>query len=339
MAVADRSPSRAHAPLLARRPAQAFDGGSFAGWRRKLRPAVRRALGLHLMPRIDEPPRARTVWTRAIPEGTVTRLELSLEPGVSAPVYLCLPHEPTDRVFVCLQGHTTGMHNSIAVAADDERTRIEVPGDRDLALQCLRRGLAALALEQRSLGERRETVQERRSFHGDCHDAAMRALLLGRTLLGERVFDLARVVTWLRAGRRPRFRWVGGLGHSGGGTVVLHAAGAGVRLDAAIVSGAFCTIRRSIATIHHCVDNYVPGMALLADTADVLGLAAPMPTVIVAGKDDAIFPLGGARAAFRQLHRIHAAAGTAGSARLVVGPEGHRFYAELAFSALRRCTT
>lgn len=339
MVVTAYAPSVAHAPLLARRPALAFDGGSFAAWRRRLRSALRRALGLHHMPRIEAPPRARTLWTRTIPEGTVRKVELDLEPGVLAPAYLCLPHAPTERLFVCLQGHTTGMHNSIAVSAEDERTRIDVPGDRDLALQCLRRGYAALALEQRSLGERREVVQERRSFHNDCHDAAMRALLLGRTLLGERVFDLGRVVAWVRGGRRPRFPWVGALGHSGGGTVVLHAAGAGVPLDAAIVSGAFCTIRASIATIHHCADNYVPGMALLADTADVLGLAAPMPTVIVAGKDDPIFPLAGARPAFRQLRRIHAAAGPAGPARLAIGPEGHRFYADLAFSTLRRCTT
>jgi|GEM_PF-4314851 len=50
----------------------------------------------------------------------------------------------------------------------------------------LRRGIAALCLEQRSFGERREPCQKSVSSHG-CHDATMQALMLGKTLLGERV--------------------------------------------------------------------------------------------------------------------------------------------------------
>lgn len=75
------------------------------------------------------------------------------------------------------------MHNSIAVQRDDNTLPLQVEGDRAFGLECMRRGLAALCIEQRSFGERRERKQKRVGSHG-CHDATMHALMLGRTLVG-----------------------------------------------------------------------------------------------------------------------------------------------------------
>jgi hypothetical protein len=66
----------------------------------------------------------------------------------------------------------------------------------------------------------------------------------------------------------------------------------------------------------------------------VVGLFAPRPVVVVAGRDDDIFFLRGVRKAFRQLQRIYAAAGAPQNCRLVVGAGGHRFYAEPAWRAM-----
>jgi hypothetical protein len=61
--------------------------------------------------------------------------------------------------------------------------------------------------------------------------------------------------------------------------------------------------------------------------ADLLGLFAPRPLVVVAGREDGIFPLGGVLVAFEQLRRIYAAAGAEEACHLVIGEGGHRFYA------------
>ena len=58
------------------------------------------------------------------------------------------------------------MHNSIAVQREDETKLLKVEGDRDFGLECMRRGIAALCIEQRSFGERREQKQERVSTQG-----------------------------------------------------------------------------------------------------------------------------------------------------------------------------
>jgi hypothetical protein len=67
-----------------------------------------------------------------------------------------------------------------------------------------------------------------------------------------------------------------------------------------------------------------------------MGLFSPKPVVVVAGKEDPIFPIGGVRKAFRQLKRIYRAAGAEKNCALVVGDEGHRFYAELGWGRMRR---
>ncbi len=94
----------------------------------------------------------------------------------------------------------------------------------------------------------------------------------------------------------------------------------------------FCTFRDSVMSIYHCMDNYVPGLLRYAEMADIMGLFAPKPVVIVAGRDDPIFPIAGVRRGFRQLKRIYRAAGAADRCHLVVGDGGHRFYAEPAWA-------
>jgi hypothetical protein len=56
-------------------------------------------------------------------------------------------------------------------------------------------------------------------------------------------------------------------------------------------------------SIYHCGDNYIPGILQYAEAADVLGLFAPKPLVVVAGKTDPIFPIKGVRKSFADLKR------------------------------------
>lgn len=92
---------------------------------------------------------------------------------------------PPYTTMICVQGHSSGMHNSIGVDREDETRPLEIQGDRDFGIQCMSRGIAALCLEQRSFGERREQKQAT-LFPGMCHEAAVHALMLGRTLIGDR---------------------------------------------------------------------------------------------------------------------------------------------------------
>ena len=180
------SPSRYHRSLWEKlEPAMAYSGGAVRPWQAALRRTVRRLTGDR--PATRCPLRPRRLWLRDHPLGTIEKVVFTAEPCADVPAYVCLPHgvRPPYPFMICLQGHSTGMHNSIGVQRDDETLPLAVEGDRDFAIGCLRRGIAALCIEQRSFGERRERAQVHVSSHG-CHDAAMHALLPEIERLGRR---------------------------------------------------------------------------------------------------------------------------------------------------------
>ena len=325
------SPSLFHRHLMGSiTPALAFKGGDVKAWQRKLRPKLAELVGD--IPKQRVPLNVRSLWKRKSEFGAIEKIAFTAEPYSDAVAYVGIPKNaaPPYTWAICLQGHSTGMHVSIAVDRETERRKFRVEGDRDFALGCMKRGVAALALEQRSFGLRREQAQEQISEHG-CHDATMHALMLGRTLLGERVFDVDRAIDYLETRRDFDPKRVGVMGNSGGGTISLFSAALLARVRWAMPSCFFCTFRDSIMSIYHCMDNYVPNLYLWAEMPDVMGLFAPKPVVCVAGEEDPIFPVAAVRRAFKHLKGIYGAAGAKDKCRLVVGPEGHRFYADLAW--------
>jgi len=277
----------------------------------------------------------RQLWSRRHPLGTIEKIAFTAEPYADVLAYVCLPAgvTPPYTFMICVQGHSTGMHNSIGVQREDETQPLRVEGDRDFALGCMRRGVAALCIEQRSFGLRREQRQQKVSPHG-CHDAVMQALMLGRTLTGERVFDVDRGIDYLAQRGDVDMARIGIMGNSGGGTVSLFSAALLPRISFAMPSCYFCTFRDSIMSIYHCADNYFPGLLKYAEMADVMGLFAPKPVVLVAGVEDDIFPIEGARKAFGDLQRIYAASEAADRCHLVEGAGGHRFYADDAWPVM-----
>ncbi len=331
------SPSLNHRSLMDQmKPALAYDGGDVRAWQRRLRRKLRALVGD--MPRKRGPLKVRSLWKKEHPLGTIEKLVFTSEPYADVPGYLCLPRSGLGRqgggppypTMICVQGHTTGMHNSIAVDQKTEKKTIKVAGDRDFALGCMARGVAAFAIELRSFGERLERVQEHVASHG-CHDATMHALMLGRTIIGERIYDVDRAIDYLRTRDDVDMKRLGVMGNSGGGMVSVFSAALLPRIRCAMPSCYFCTFRDSVMSIYHCMDNYVPGLLKYAEMADVMGLFAPRPVVIVAGRDDPIFPIRATRRAFKRLKAIYRAAGAEDRCHLVVGEGGHRFYAAKAW--------
>lgn len=335
------SPSEYHHYLLNQTaPTLTFDGGEVGLWQAKLKDRVMRLLRLPEGERVPLNP--RSLWKRDHPLGSIEKVAFASEPYADVLAYVCIPHKAQKPYpfFVCLQGHSTGAHVSIAVDRDDNTKLISGAAERkmrdqdlDYGLGCMSRGIAALCIEQRSFGERRERQQEKTSPHG-CHDAVMHSLLLGRTLVGERVFDVDRGLDYLETRDDVDWSRIGIVGASGGGTASLFSAAVLDRINFAMPAAYFCTSRDSVMSIYHCADNYVPGLLKYADMADIMGLFAPKPVVVVAGQDDPIFPIDGTMKEFRRLKKIFAAAGAEDRCHLVIGEGGHRFYASLAWQIM-----
>ena len=300
--------------------------GDFKKWRSKAKRKLSKIMGLDKIMAQKRPAlNPVSLWKREHELGTIEKIAFTAELGSDIVAYLCLPKniKPPYKFFICLQGHSTGMHNSIAVDLKDDSKPIKVEGDSDFGLVCMRYGVAALCVEQRGFGEREDVYKDM----ARCHNPAMHALMLGRTLLAERVYDVDRGIDYLlsRGDADPKRRGV--LGNSGGGTTSIFAGALLDRLTHIMPSCSFSSFRASLMGVEHCICNYVPGLLNFGENADVVGLAAPKPMVIVNGLHDDIFPIVEAKAEFKRVQRIYADAGAPESCRHVIGAEGHRFYA------------
>jgi dienelactone hydrolase len=287
----------------------------------------RSLLGYDKMPVCSDAPEVRVDFvTDDDPRFTETRFQFESEPGFFVPVHLLIPKvsSPFEKngrlpVMICLQGHSTGMHISIGRAKfpGDEAT---IAGGRDFAIQAVSRGYIAIAMEQRGLGELK---------HGSgCLLPASQALLLGRTLLGERIYDIGRLIDALESGLSDAADTgrIYLMGNSGGGTATWHAAAIEHRLSAVMPSCAFNLYRKSIFAMDHCICNHIPHILEYMEMPDLAMLTAPTPVVIVCGKEDGIFPLDGVEEGFETVRSVYSAAGIPDACRLVIGPAGHRFY-------------
>lgn len=330
----DFSPSVVHHKIAATiTPSLRFKGQEVLTWQKRLRLRLASLLG-------ETPGRPcrlnpQVLWKKKTANGTLEKIVFTSEPGADVPAYVSVPEKPDGKLpfMICLQGHTSGMHNSIGMDSS-ARKKIDVEGDRDFAVQCLRHGIAAISVEQRSFGERGEKLQKMTAPCGYCHDSAMRSLMLGRTLLGERIYDVRRAVDYLRTRTDVNCRKIGVMGNSAGGTASILA---GVMIDAIgfiMSSCSFCSYRESWMSIYHCACSYIPGIFRYADMGDIAGLAAPKPLVLVAGKNDPLAPVKAVRKEFLHLKKIYRAMGAAENVRLVVGEGGHRFYADKAWPVL-----
>jgi len=301
-------------PALRLRKGQALEA-----WRPAARQKLRELLG---MDRIV-PCKLDVQIEETLDKGdyTRTRFTFQSEEDFRVPGYFCLPaNGDASKVMICLQGHSTGMHISLGEA---KFPNDEIHGDRDFVRHCIVHGYAALVLEQRCFGEQGSKPEG----GPDCQQASMVALLLGRTTLAGRVWDVMKAIDMAEAQFSPGAQYYC-MGNSGGGTATWYAAALEPRLSGAMPSCSICSYDRSIGDMSHCSCNYVPGIRQWFEMGDLAGLIAPRPLVVVAGKDDRIFPIDATRETFALIQKYYAAAGTPDACRLYVGAEGHRFYAE-----------
>lgn len=257
------------------------------------------------------------------------RFSFESEKGVFVPAHLLLPKKREGRLplVICLQGHSTGMHVSLARAPYPSKAPIKVEGDRDFCIQAVKRGYATIAMEQRGFGEMNAC-----DGGNSCHELYFQAALMGRTLIGERLRDIIALIDAVEAGFDCiDMERIGIMGNSGGGTSSYFAACVDERIKVSMPSSSFCTFTAAWGSIRHCCCAYVPGILEYMEMPDMAMMIAPRHLVAVNGIYDNLQPFSAAKSAFETVKEIYKAAGAEDNCDLVVGPEGHRFYANEAW--------
>ena len=311
------------------KPTMSYDGKDFPAWQKAAKEKLTELLGLEKMQTAE--PDLQIEFVEEIEGATEIRFTFQSEPGYRIPCHLWLPNGiEKPPVMICLQGHSNGMHISMG------RRRYKndnFGGDREFCLRIIKEGFAALAMEQRNFGE---CGGDETGTH--CFEEALTTLLMGRTLIGERVWDIMHLIDLLKSDFTDKIDTdtICLMGNSGGGTATAYTAALEPRLTLAMPSCAVCSWSESIAARRHCACNYVPHIAEYFDMGDIAAMAYPTYYVQVNGEVDSGFYFKGAQEAYEQAKRAYTDMGQGDRYNFVIGPEGHRFYADLSWPVVQK---
>jgi len=329
-----------HDNLMQEKPILAFDeNAEFAPWKEQIQEKYMELLGMdeiaknacEIKVEIEEEVRQ---------DGYIRyRYVFESEKGCYVPCYLLVPDTGKKKypVLICLQGHTAGFHISIGV----EKFQGDA-GDlvtSTFALDGVKNGFAALCIEQRGMGERQPKNQARGRQPGrgcPCLFTAMTALLTGRTLIGERVWDVSKAIDSLSYFDNLDLDDITCVGNSGGGTATYYSACYDQRIKVAVPSCAVCSYKTSIGDMWHCTCNYIPKAAKYFDMGELAALIAPRKLIMVNGKIDPIFPIDGARDVYSVVEKVYEKAGAKGNCELMETEREHYFCKDLIFGRIGR---
>ena len=262
------------------------------------------------------------------------RFTFESEIGEVVPCYLLIPNTGREKypVAITLQGHSSGFHNSISEPKEDENPEYAM-GRGAFAVQAVKNGFIALAIEQRGMGERRPNEKHQKDAQM-CEYTAHIALMLGRTILGERMFDVSRAIDALAVFPECDLDKIIITGNSGGGTMSFYAATYDERIKLSAPSCAFCTYEDSIMNWYHCSCNFIPHSYEWFEMQDLATLIAPRKLIVISGEQDKIFPLYGVNRGYQTIEDIYRASGAPEACSLIVTPKAHWWCEDIVWPAI-----
>ena len=335
---------------------RARDREELSAWQAAFRPKLREVLGLDNMASdlSGYVPKAERLETSDLGSHVRERWYLWVEPTVPLPFYLLLPKgvkpgvgrvdgSPAGKasagrlpLVLVPHGHNHP-HIYVGISRDEKEEAHMLEGERDIARQAAaEEGYIVIAPTTRAFGETRTAKDIEADKMHSCRDQLVHDLLVGRTPIGERVWDTSRLIDWGLSNLPVDEGRIAITGNSGGGTISLFAGACDTRIALSMPGCYFCTFVGSIGTIRHCECNYVPGLLRMGEMYDVAGLIAPRPFCAIAGRTDPIFPVEHVRFAYDRLKAIYAVAGAEDRCELSIGEGGHRFYKTPAWDFVKR---
>ncbi len=326
------------------KPKLSFDESrNYGEWKEQVKEKLTELLGLDVIAEnAVSDPKMEIVEEEQMEGYKQIRFEFESEVGSVVPVYILIPNglEGKASVVITLQGHNKmGFRSSIGDPGPD--TEDYDTGRGTFAIQAVREGHVAVAIEQRGMGERRaiNTLIRRVSIQpdsGKCYWEAMTAQMLGRTLIGERVWDISRTIDLLSNFPECDTSRLVITGNSGGGTASYYAACMDERIKICAPSCAFCPYPESVLRYYHCSCNYIPNAYRWVDMQDLSCLIAPRRLAIVSGKYDTCFPIKGVKRGFETVKKIYEKENTPDACSLTVTDNQHWWCEDMMWSVIAR---
>ena len=308
------------------------DSQNFIDWQNTARQKLTELLGL---PFEKCDPETTIEYVNEEKDFTDYRMLIQTEVGYNVPCHLWIPKgKEKSPLTICLSGHGGGMHVAMGRAKNEEDEEdLKEWYHRAMAVRAIKQGRAALIIEARNFGE-----SSLKGYGTSCTEASKIAIIMGRTVIGERVWDAMRILDVVESdfSNKIDFTDVVCTGNSGGGTATYYLACLEQRITAAAPSCSVCTYEHSIAAMEHCMCNHIPSIRKYFEMGDLAGLRAPRQLVIATGRYDDIFPLEGALQTYDIVKQLYIKAGVPNNCALTIGELGHLNYADEMWAELNK---
>lgn len=309
-----------------------YEGG-IDQWRKDWRPVLHRLVGLDRIEALNEGYQSKLSFGTKVDFGEFTRQkgEIETEPHVRIPFWLFRPkgHGPFP-IALTPHGHDgIGHDTSAGVFKDSKHKERTIAGDRDVAVQAVKRGFISIAPAVRGLSVDGVPDVHKRHDKRNCRSQLMHCLLAGRTAIGERVWDMQKIIDWAVTLPEVDKSQILMMGNSGGGFVTMYAAALDPRITIAVPSCSFDRLVPDDGRIYQCDCNTVPGILEYGGMADVVGLIAPRHLLIVNGHGDSLHNDNDIRRESAEVKKVFIAAGMSDRFDHRWGNDGHRFYKDL----------
>jgi hypothetical protein len=295
----------------------ATDPKGAKAWQKKARKAFEDALG-PAVPAVKL--KVKVLEEKQLDGYRRQKLTIATGPGMEALAWFCVPdglsksRSEKRPVVIATPGHGIGAKDLVAMNALGQPRTEGLGYQKDYALQAVRLGYPALAIEPLGFGDRRDTqMLQGKSSESGCQAAFNVSLMLGYTLARIRANDIQKGIDFLEGVGFVDSGKVALMGISGGGQMTLWTTAIEPRIKAAVVSGYFNTFRDSVMAMHHCVCNFIPGVAQNLEMTDLGALIAPRPLLIEGGTTDPIFPIDATLKSVAKIKKIYKTFGAAGN--------------------------
>jgi dienelactone hydrolase len=307
--------------------------GGFKGWQEQARPVLRKLIGLDKISEQVGDHGFKVELKQIVDLDDYTRQQgwIETEPHVHIKFWLLKPKKGGPfPLAIFPHGHDSyGYDTSAGVYHDQAHRDRSLSEDRDVAVQAVKHGFFAIAPATRGLAD--GGLPDPRGRHGDrgCRAQLMHCLLAGRTAIGERVWDMQRIIDWAATLPEVDTTHVLMMGNSGGGVTTLYAAACDERITIAVPSCSFSTYTSPNGYIYHCDCNVVPGILEFGEMCDVAGLIAPRYLLAINGREDSLHSFADINRSAQSTKAIYTAAGCPDRFEHRWGNAGHRFYKDL----------
>lgn len=311
-------------------------------WRNSFREELIKLMGIDLMsPKCELKP--KILERKESDSYFREKLSLQVEEGFLMPCYLLIPKDidlPSPAVLA-VHGHGRGAEDVLGEVDSEEWERWVQNFNYDYAHQLALRGFITFVPEVRGFGEREKDSEkvvprEDRNYRTSCRKSSFNSMLLGRPIMGGKVWDIMRAIDYLETREEVNPEKIASLGLSMGGMITLYAAAVEERIKVAIISGYLNTFKDSIMALKHCECNYLPGILKYGENYDIGGLVAPRPLLVESGKNDSLFPFHASEFAVSRVKRVYQLLGEEEKFAWDVFEDEHRFSGKIAFNWLKK---